>query len=83
MKVDKLDISCKDVMKHVCENLGEDFDSPKCKELIEHLKNCDDCKHYFHNVEDTIKMYKNYTVKMPKETHEKLMKCLGLDDLED
>ncbi len=41
--------TCKDVMQHICESLGEDLDSEKCIAIKNHLDNCDGCKSYFKN----------------------------------
>ena len=40
-------VSCKEVMSHICESLGEDFNSPKCVAIKEHLTGCPDCTNYF------------------------------------
>ncbi len=45
MKEDK--INCKDVMHHICDNLGEELDSPKCVEIKKHLESCDNCQRYY------------------------------------
>jgi predicted anti-sigma-YlaC factor YlaD len=44
-------INCKDVMAHICDNLGEELNSPKCVEIKNHIENCDNCKNYFNSVE--------------------------------
>jgi len=69
---------CKDVMEHICENLGENLDSPKCSTIRAHLDNCDNCQNYFRTVEDTIQFYKNYNVDLPEGAHERLIEFLGL-----
>ena len=71
-------IVCKDVMEHICENLGENLDSPKCSAIKSHLNNCDNCQNYFKTVEDTIQFYKNYNVELPEGAHDRLLKVLGL-----
>ena len=78
--IDKHQTTCKEVMHHICDNLGEDLDSPKCIAIKEHLESCDNCKNYFNSVESTIKFYKMYNVNMPRESHDKLMDYLGLSD---
>jgi len=76
----KNEILCKDVMEHICENLGEQLDSPKCTAIKAHLNTCDNCSNYFKTVEDTIKLYKNYNVELPEGAHKRLIKFLGLTD---
>lgn len=78
--MDKHNTTCKEVMHHICDNLGEDLDSPKCIAIKEHLENCPNCKNYFDSVESTIKFYKMYDVKLSDDSHKNLMDKLGLSD---
>lgn len=73
-------VTCKEVMHHICESLGEDLNSEKCIAIKDHLDECSDCKSYYETVEITIDCYRKYNVKMPKDAHERLMKFLDLDD---
>jgi predicted anti-sigma-YlaC factor YlaD len=73
-------ITCKDVMKHVCESLGENLNDEKCREVKEHLNSCAKCREYFKSVEITIECYRKYSVEVPEEAHNRLMKMLGLED---
>jgi len=75
-------INCKDVIHHICETLGEDFNSDRCVEIKKHLEECSGCKSYFESVEITIDCYRKYNVKMPEDAHERLMKFLDLNDCE-
>jgi predicted anti-sigma-YlaC factor YlaD len=67
-------------MKHVCESLGEELNSEKCKELKAHLEKCEDCQDYFKSVELTIDCYKKYNVELPEDAHNRLMSLLGLKE---
>ena len=73
-------ISCKEVMKHVCESLGENLDDEKCIEIKNHLDSCQHCRDYFKSVEITIDCYRKYNVQVPEEAHDRLMKMLGLEE---
>lgn len=73
-------INCVDVMKHVCENLDQDLDAEKCKEIREHLESCTHCQNYFKSVEITIDCYRKYNVELPTDAHKRLVKFLGLED---
>ncbi len=75
-------VSCKEVAKHICENLGEQLDSPHCKAIKKHLEDCEECREYFSSVERTIDFYKKYDINMPADAHNRLMQCLGLIDEE-
>jgi len=69
-------ILCKEVMQHICENIGENLNSDKCIAITEHLDNCDNCQNYFKTVESTIQFYKEYNVKISKEAHYRLLDAL-------
>lgn len=73
-------VSCKDVMTHICDNLGEELNSPKCVEIKNHIENCDNCKHYFNSVETTIQFYKKYNVNVSEDAHNRLVEVLGLKE---
>jgi hypothetical protein len=75
-----IDITCKHVMQHICENLGEELNSEKCVEIKKHLESCPHCKEYFKSVEITIECFKKYNVQIPGEAHNRLMKMLGLEE---
>jgi predicted anti-sigma-YlaC factor YlaD len=75
-------VTCKEVMNHICDNLGEELDSPKCVAIKQHLDECDNCQNYFKSVETTIQFYKKYDVKMSGEAHDRLISFLGLDEEE-
>jgi predicted anti-sigma-YlaC factor YlaD len=76
----KNEINCKDVMKHVCESLGEDLNSESCRNIKQHLDDCPGCQNYFKSVEKTIDFYKDYNIKMPDDAHNRLMSALGLSE---
>ncbi|MGE5436447.1 MAG: hypothetical protein ACM3O3_04405 [Syntrophothermus sp.] len=78
--IETKNLTCKDVMKHICDNLGEDIDSEKCKDFKEHLNSCNCCQNYFKSVEKVIEFYKEYNFNLPKDVHSRLMDCLGLDE---
>ena len=73
-------INCKDVMNHICDNLGEELDSPKCVAIKKHLESCTNCQKYYDSIETTIDLYKNYNEKVSDEVHNRLMKHLGLNE---
>lgn len=75
--------TCKDVMSHICDNLGEDLDSPKCTEIKNHMENCGKCQKYYKSINITIQSYKTYEVKITDDVHKNLMDFLKLDDCDD
>ncbi|HPN37433.1 MAG TPA: hypothetical protein PL041_03455 [Melioribacteraceae bacterium] len=72
--------NCSDVINHICENLGEDNNSPNCIALKEHLNNCPNCQSYLKSLKLTINLYKNYNVKVTDSMHNKLVEILELTD---
>lgn len=78
--MNKIKLNCKDVMNHICENLGEELNSPRCTEIKAHLENCNGCQEYFKSVDTTIKFYKNYNVKISSDAHNRLMNFLDLNE---
>lgn len=73
-------VNCKEVMNHICDNLGEDLDSPRCVEIKTHLDECESCQKYFKSVDTTIQFYKKYNVEVDDATHNRLIEFLGLDE---
>ncbi len=80
MKISKL--SCKEVMQHICENLGEEKDSEKCQEIEAHIKKCDCCGKYHTSISKTIDLYKLCKEELSPEGHSRLMECLGLSEFD-
>ena len=74
--------TCKEVMNHICDTLGEDLDSPTCTSIKNHLDNCTSCQKYHKSISQTIMVYKQYEWKVSTESHIKLLDFLGLDDCE-
>jgi len=70
---------CFDVMNHICDNLGEDINSPKCIAFKEHLKGCSSCRQYFNSVKTTISLFADEKVELSDAAHEELLKFLKLD----
>jgi len=76
----KDDVSCKEVMSHICDSLGEELNSPKCQAIRSHMESCNNCQNYFNSVETTIDFYKNYNVQVSDDTHNRLLDFLDLKD---
>ena len=78
----EIKVTCLDVMNHICDSLGEDLNSDRCKDIKSHLEQCPDCTNYFKSVEMTIDYYKKYNVDLPDDAHNRLISFLDLDDNE-
>ncbi len=75
---DEQNVTCPEVMNHICDRLGEDLQSERCKAIRLHLEGCNSCQNYFQSVECTIEFYRNYSIELPKDTRERLINILGL-----
>ena len=78
--IEEKKISCQDVMQHICENLGTELNTDKCKEIKEHLEMCPHCQNYFKSVEITIDCYRKHNVELPPDAHKRLIDFLGLEE---
>lgn len=73
-------VTCKEVMRYVCECLAQDTGSERCIALKDHLDSCSECLEYFKSVKLTIDCYQKYNMEIPDDAHKKLMDFLKLDD---
>ena len=70
-----------EVIKQLCNQMGEDLDAPFCQEVIDHLKECPNCQIIFDTVKKTVVLCRDLEQKkdMPPEMRQRLMKVLQLD----
>jgi predicted anti-sigma-YlaC factor YlaD len=70
-----------EVIKKVCEQMGEDLEAPFCKEVTDHLKECPNCKIYFDTVKKTVVLCRELEEQqnMPADVRQRLLKILRLD----
>lgn len=70
-------------MKKLCNIMGEDFDSPACREMMDHINSCPNCKIYYDTVKKTVLLCKenDCAEKLPEEVNHRLLKILDLQDL--
>ena len=60
MKSDK--ITHKKMFRYICENLDEEIDSAKCREIRKHIEGCTDCEAYLESLKTTIALYRHYPI---------------------
>ena len=77
--IKKIKVTCLEVMNHICDSLGEDLNSERCRDIKSHLEQCTDCSKYYKTGELTIDYYRKYNVKLPSGAHDRLMSFLDLD----
>lgn len=73
----------KDHIKQICDLLGEDFDDPACREVLDHLNSCPTCKVYYDTVKKTVFLCKENDCpeELPSDAEERLMRVLDLDEV--
>ena len=71
----------KKIFKQICDFLGEDIDTPLCKEVANHLEKCPDCKVQFDTIRKTVTLCreKEETKKVPDDVTQRLIKTLNLN----
>lgn len=70
----------KNRIKKMCDMLGEDFDSPVCKEMMDQIKACPNCKVYIDTIKKTVLLCKENDCEeeLPGDVNNRLMKLLDL-----
>jgi predicted anti-sigma-YlaC factor YlaD len=70
-------LKCKEVFRHICDNLDADLDSPQCRGIKKHLDRCPSCTAYLDSLKKTVSLYREYPEpRLPKKTHHKLIATL-------
>ena len=54
--------ACGRVLKKICADLGAGLDSPECRPLRAHIKNCPDCSAWLDSMEKTVLLFRTYPV---------------------
>ena len=83
MAEDKIKFNHKDVVKQICDFMGEDLDAPACREVAEHLKSCPTCQVQLDTIRRTVTVCREMDDKkqIPTDVNERLFKVLNLDDI--
>jgi predicted anti-sigma-YlaC factor YlaD len=71
---------CTENLRLMCNDLGENIDSPLCQEVRDHIQTCANCRAYVDTVRKTVFFYKvtDKKEKVPDDVHERLWKILKL-----
>jgi anti-sigma factor RsiW len=70
-------MKCDHVYLHICDNLDENLNSPRCREIKAHLHECPDCQAYLDSLKKTIALYRAIPEpSLPARAHSRLMKSL-------
>ena len=73
----------KEVYKQICDFMGEDLDTPVCKEVAEHLESCPNCKVYLDTVKKTVTICQETEkeIEIPQDIKNRLFKILNIGEL--
>ena len=73
----------KEVYKQICDFMGEDLDTPVCKEVAEHLESCPNCKVYLDTVKKTVTICQETEKEkeIPQDIKNRLFKILNIGEL--
>lgn len=72
-------MKCREVYQHICDRLDEEVNSPKCREIKEHLALCADCSAYLDSLKKTVFVYKRAPLPpVPPSVHRDLVKAINL-----
>ena len=69
-----------ELMKYICSILGENLEFFKNDEMKKLVANREECKKLLKSLDITIECYRNYNVEVSKETHDRLINFLGLEE---
>jgi len=66
--------ACDSMFLGLCENLGEDVHSVRCRDIQKHLHACADCRTYLAALRKTIELYRRYPApRLSQRSHRKLL----------
>jgi predicted anti-sigma-YlaC factor YlaD len=70
----------KEIIEQLCDAMGEDLDTPVCREVAEHLSKCPECQAQFDTVRQTVSLCRQleHIEKIPGDVHSRLFKILNL-----
>ena len=69
--------TCREAYRYVCDNLDQNLDSQRCREIRRHLESCPDCMAYLDSVKKTVSFYHAMPApKVPPGTHRLLLRAL-------
>ena len=56
----KKPVTHRTIYRHLCDTLGQDMDSPKCREIRRHVDGCPECVDYLNSLKTTVALYRRY-----------------------
>ena len=73
-----------ELVRQICDFMGEDLNGEVCREVAEHLRNCPQCQVQFDSVKRTVSLYRRSECDehIPEDVNNRLLKVLNLDKTE-
>ena len=83
MSKDKSNFNHKQIVKEICDFMGEDIDAPACREVAEHLETCPTCQIQLDTIKRTVTLCREMedNKKLPTDVNNRLLKVLDLDNI--
>lgn len=60
----------------ICDELGEDMDSPSCQALREYVKSCPNCEAFVDSVKKTIRLYREYEPRPTPDIEKRVLEMI-------
>jgi hypothetical protein len=72
-------LACREIYRHICENLDTDLGSEQCREIRAHIEKCDNCTAYLDSLKKTVYLYRTYpTPRVPARARRELIAKISL-----
>jgi anti-sigma factor RsiW len=70
-------MTCRKTYRYICDNLDERLDSPRCRQIRQHLEKCPHCRAYLDSIKKTVAIYRSDIAPgIPASAHRRLMKAV-------
>jgi anti-sigma factor RsiW len=67
-------MKCEDAYRFICDNLDAKMDSPRCRQIKQHLASCPECRRYLRSLRTTVALYrKEPSPHVPTAVHRNLL----------
>jgi hypothetical protein len=74
-------MKCREAYRHICDNLDEQIDSPRCREIRAHVSICPDCQSFLSTLKKTVGLYRTMPQpKLPRGAHGRLLQALAREE---
>jgi anti-sigma factor RsiW len=69
--------TCSEVYSFLCDNLGQEIDSPECREIHKHLESCEECRRSLEGLRRTVTLFQSAPApSVSPAVHRRLIKAL-------